>query len=176
MSFIPVTRCYDRSGATTFLSTRGPSTSTSAGCARRSSAIRVILTGCRRSVVLGTALLPSPTSSEQERDASPTLSGLGAPSIRERLEQIRGELIPKSLAIRLALTYTGLTLIIMAALGWTLVGVIREFTVLQLRNDLIGETEIAADLVTPVLASSRAPQDIESVVGRAATNLRARVT
>jgi two-component system phosphate regulon sensor histidine kinase PhoR len=92
------------------------------------------------------------------------------------MRQIRGGLIPKSLAIRLALTYTALALLIMAGLGWTLVGAIRDFAVLQLRSDLLGETEIAADFVAPVLASFRTPDELAGVVERVATNLRARVT
>ena len=59
-------------------------------------------------------------------------------------------MIPRSLGTRLALTYTGLALLIMAGLGFSLAGTIRDFFVNHQRTELLQETVIAGDVIAPL--------------------------
>ena len=84
-------------------------------------------------------------------------------------------LTPHTLAARLALTYAGLSMLIIALLGWLLVQTIESFSVDRLHRDLLEETLVAGDLITPYLRSGQTDQ-IESVIDRFGEELQARVT
>ena len=84
--------------------------------------------------------------------------------------------VPRTLGTRLALTYAGLTLLIMAALAWSLAGVIRDFYIGQLREDLLQETVLAADLLAPALIPPVTVSEIDAIADRLGADLDARVT
>ncbi len=84
--------------------------------------------------------------------------------------------VPRTLGTRLALTYAGLTLLIMAALAWSLAGVIRDFYIGQLREDLLQETVLAADLLAPALIPPVTVGEIDAIADRLGADLDARVT
>ena len=62
-------------------------------------------------------------------------------------------LIPRSLGTRLALTYTGLALLIMAGLGFSLAGTIRGFFIDRQRTELLQESIVAGDVIAPLIAN-----------------------
>jgi two-component system phosphate regulon sensor histidine kinase PhoR len=82
---------------------------------------------------------------------------------------------PQTLAARLALTYAGLSMLIIAVLGWLLVQTIESFSVDRLHRDLLEETLVAGDLVTPYIRSGQT-REIEPIIDRFGAELRARVT
>jgi two-component system phosphate regulon sensor histidine kinase PhoR len=82
---------------------------------------------------------------------------------------------PSTLAARLALTYAGLSVLIIAVLGWLLVQTIEGFSVDRLQRDLLEETLVAGDLVTPYLRSGQTAE-IEPIIIRLGEELHARVT
>jgi two-component system, OmpR family, phosphate regulon sensor histidine kinase PhoR len=84
-------------------------------------------------------------------------------------------LTPQTLAARLALTYAGLSMLIIAVLGWLLVQTIETFSVDRLHRDLLEETLVAGDLITPAIRSGRTDQ-IDAVIDRFGEELQARVT
>ncbi len=84
--------------------------------------------------------------------------------------------IPTSLGTRLALTYTGLTLIVMASLGWLLAGTVRDFYIEQLRRELFQETTVVGDAVARQMAETGVAAELNSDVKRLSQGLGARVT
>jgi two-component system, OmpR family, phosphate regulon sensor histidine kinase PhoR len=84
--------------------------------------------------------------------------------------------IPKSLGTRLALTYTGLALLIMAGLGISLAGTIRDFFVNHQRTELLQETLVASDVVAPLVMSGAGRGALEPVAEQLSSSLGARVT
>ncbi len=64
-------------------------------------------------------------------------------------------LIPRSLGTRLALTYTGLALLIMAGLGFSLAGTIRGFFINHQRSELLQESIVASDVIAPLVGQGR---------------------
>lgn len=84
-------------------------------------------------------------------------------------------LTPHTLAARLALTYAGLSMLIIAVLGWLLVQTIESFSIDRLHRDLLEETLVAGDLITPHIRSGQTDQ-IEAVIDRFGEELQARVT
>lgn len=82
---------------------------------------------------------------------------------------------PQTLAARLALTYAGLSMLIIAVLGWLLVQTIETFSVDRLHRDLLEETLVAGDLISPYIRSGQT-DEIEPVIVRFGEELRARVT
>lgn len=85
-------------------------------------------------------------------------------------------LVPQTLGTRLALTYTGLTLLIMGSLAWFLADTIRDFYLRQLETELLEETRIAADIVEPLAYGGAEAGDLAAAVERLAEGLGARVT
>ncbi len=85
-------------------------------------------------------------------------------------------LVPRSLGTRLALTYTGLALLIMAGLGFSLAGTIRDFFVNHQRTELLQETLVASDVIAPLVNSGAGRQALEPAAERLSTALAARVT
>ena len=90
--------------------------------------------------------------------------------------RLRDRLIPKTLATRLALTYTALVLIIMSLLAWALAQTVRETYLNQLERDLAGETAAAELLLSPLLDSGGDPRVLQAMVARLAEALPARLT
>jgi two-component system, OmpR family, phosphate regulon sensor histidine kinase PhoR len=85
--------------------------------------------------------------------------------------------IPKTLASRLALTYSVLVLAVMAALGWALAQTIRASYLEQIERDLMGEAVVAARLFSPLLDSYDSDQDaLRATAQDVADALSARVT
>jgi two-component system phosphate regulon sensor histidine kinase PhoR len=84
-------------------------------------------------------------------------------------------LAPRALSTRLALTYAGLVVLIMLALGWSLAGTVRAFSIAQIREDLSRRTESAADTLEPLLVSPPAEELADEVAELAAIS-RARVS
>jgi two-component system phosphate regulon sensor histidine kinase PhoR len=82
---------------------------------------------------------------------------------------------PQTLAARLAITYAGLSMLIIAVLGWLLVQTIETFSVDRLHRDLLDETLVASDLVSPYILSGQTGE-IDPVIERFGEELRARVT
>ncbi len=85
-------------------------------------------------------------------------------------------LVPRTLGTRLALTYTGLVLLVMGALGWFLADTVRGFYLRQLESDLVQETLIAADVVVPLVADGAGSRALDATVVWLAEGLGARVT
>ena len=85
-------------------------------------------------------------------------------------------LIPKALGTRLALTYTGLALLVIGVLGWFLADTIRAFYLRQVGSDLVQETLIAADVIAPLVADGAEPRVIQITAEWLAEGLGARVT
>ncbi len=85
-------------------------------------------------------------------------------------------LVPRTLGTRLALTYTGLVLLVMGALGWILADAVRGFYLRQLESDLVQETFIAADVVAPLVADGAGSRALDATVAWLAEGLGARVT
>lgn len=84
-------------------------------------------------------------------------------------------LTPHTLAARLALTYAGLSVLIIAALGWVLVQTIETFSVERLHRDLLEETLVASDLLSPLIGSGQT-REIQPVIDRFGEELQSRVT
>jgi two-component system phosphate regulon sensor histidine kinase PhoR len=84
--------------------------------------------------------------------------------------------VPRTLGTRLALTYTGLTLLIIGALGWFLADTVRDFYLRQLESELLQETQIVAEVVAPLVADSAEPGTLEDTVERLGEGLGVRVT
>lgn len=84
--------------------------------------------------------------------------------------------VPNSLAVRLALTYAGLSIAIVALLGWSLIATIQQFSVDRLQQDLMEETQLASDMLAPLLAADASDADIAAVASRFGSVLGARVT
>jgi two-component system phosphate regulon sensor histidine kinase PhoR len=76
----------------------------------------------------------------------------------------------------LALTYTVLTLLVMAGLWWAIASSVRDFLLQQIEGDLLRETALAADLIEPALAPDHAPEKVEAVAAQVGDALDARVT
>ncbi|MBA3451441.1 MAG: HAMP domain-containing protein, partial [Chloroflexia bacterium] len=85
-------------------------------------------------------------------------------------------LFPTSLGTRLALTYTGLTLLVMAWLGWQLAGTVRDFYLEQLRVDLLQEATVAGDVIAERLSGEGDGAGLDLDVERLAQGFGARVT
>ena len=85
-------------------------------------------------------------------------------------------LIPRTLGTRLALTYTGLTLLVMGVLAWFLAETVRDFYLRQLEADLVQETLIAADMVAPLVSAGAEGEATAFTVEWLAEGLGARVT
>lgn len=66
-------------------------------------------------------------------------------------------------------------MLIIAVLGWLLVQTIESFSVDRLHRDLLEETLVAGDLVSPFITSGQ-PDQIEAVIDRFGEELQARVT
>jgi two-component system, OmpR family, phosphate regulon sensor histidine kinase PhoR len=95
------------------------------------------------------------------------------------LEAIRARfapLIPRSLGTRLALTYSALAVLIVAALGWSLLVTIREFSIRRLQSDLIEETVIAGEILSPLVQGDGASAEIEAATKRLGEGFQVRVT
>lgn len=92
-----------------------------------------------------------------------------------RLDDWVRQLTPHTLAARLALTYAGLSMLIIAVLGWLLVQTIESFSVDRLHRDLLQETLVAGDLISPYIRSGQT-DEIQAVVDRFGEELQARVT
>lgn len=104
--------------------------------------------------------------------AQPRLAASGrSGSPRSLLRRIT----PQTLAARLALTYAGLSMLIIAVLGWLLIQTIESFSVGRLHRNLLQETLVAGDLITPYLRSGETDQ-IDAVIERFGGELQARVT
>src|SRR4051812_39113452 len=96
---------------------------------------------------------------------------------RFRLPPIkRLPLIPQTLATRLALTYTVLTLLIMAGLGWSLAGTVRNFYLDRLEGDLLDETIVAGDVLGPLVEDGAITSEIDAAADRLGTSLNARLS
>jgi two-component system, OmpR family, phosphate regulon sensor histidine kinase PhoR len=85
-------------------------------------------------------------------------------------------LIPRTLATRLALTYTCLALLIMACLGWSLAGTVRDFYLARVEDDLLDETIVAADALAPLLATGASSDQIDAEADRLGQALNARLS
>jgi len=85
-------------------------------------------------------------------------------------------LIPRSLGTRLALTYTGLALLIMAGLGFSLAGTIRGFFISHQRSELLQESIVASDVIAPLVARGADREVLQQVTDRLSASLAARVT
>jgi two-component system, OmpR family, phosphate regulon sensor histidine kinase PhoR len=85
-------------------------------------------------------------------------------------------LIPRSLGTRLALTYTGLALLIMAGLGISLAGTIRDFFVNHQRSELLQESIVASDVIAPLVARGADREALQPVAERLSASLAARIT
>ncbi len=88
----------------------------------------------------------------------------------------RLQLFPRTLATRLALTYTILTLLIMAGLGWSLAGTVRNFYLDRLEGDLLDETLVASDILSPLLDSGASAEEIDNAADRLGESLNARLS
>ena len=88
----------------------------------------------------------------------------------------RSVFFPRTLGTRLALTYSGLVLLIMAVLGWSLAGAVRDFYIDQLRADLMQETTVAGDLLAPILGDEPDAAAVDAVAGHLGEALDVRVT
>jgi two-component system phosphate regulon sensor histidine kinase PhoR len=84
-------------------------------------------------------------------------------------------LTPQTLAARLALTYAGLSMLIIAVLGWLLVQTIETYSTDRLQRDLLEETLVAGDLLAPYIRNGQTDQ-INAVIERFSEELQARVT
>lgn len=104
-----------------------------------------------------------------------TTARLGASGRGWRAGEWIQRLTPQTLAARLALTYAGLSMLIIALLGWLLVHTIENFSVDRLHRDLLEETLVAGDLVSPLLRTGQTGR-IEAVIDRFGDELQARVT
>lgn len=85
-------------------------------------------------------------------------------------------LFPRTLATRLALTYTVLTLLIMAGLGWALSGTVRNFYLDRLESDLLDETIVAGDILSPMFESGASSEEIDAAADRLGRALNARLS
>jgi two-component system phosphate regulon sensor histidine kinase PhoR len=88
----------------------------------------------------------------------------------------RSALIPRSLGTRLALTYTGLALLIMAGLGFSLAGTIRDYFINHERSELFQETLVAGDVIAPLVTSGADRESLEPAAEQLSEALAARVT
>ena len=85
-------------------------------------------------------------------------------------------LVPRLLGTRLALTYSALALLVMAVLGWSLAETVHDFYLAQVRAELLEETAVVGDVVTPLLSEEADRSRLGSAVDRLGEALRARVT
>ena len=74
------------------------------------------------------------------------------------------------------LTYTGLALLIMAGLGFSLAGTIRGFFIDHQRSELLQESIVAGDMIAPLIAKGADREALEPVAERLSAALAARVT
>jgi two-component system, OmpR family, phosphate regulon sensor histidine kinase PhoR len=100
----------------------------------------------------------------------------GEPSASRPTSRGLSDFIPRSLGTRLALTYTGLALLIMAGLGWSLAWTIQDFFLAQLQSDLLQETKVAGDVLAPLLTGGADAAALNAEADRLAEGLGARVT
>ncbi|MFT4038262.1 MAG: ATP-binding protein [Thermomicrobiales bacterium] len=92
------------------------------------------------------------------------------------LRTLANRVAPRTLAARLALTYAALSVLIIAALGLLLVQTIESYSITRLEHDLLQETEVAAELVAPLLARNASSSEVGAVISRVGEELDARVT
>ena len=85
-------------------------------------------------------------------------------------------LIPKTLGMRLALTYSALTVLIVAVLGWSLANTVRAFSVARLESDLLAESAVAGDILGPLIAADAGQDAIGAAAERLGNALHLRVT
>lgn len=85
-------------------------------------------------------------------------------------------LIPRSLGTRLALTYSVLAVLIVAALGWSVVATIRDFSIRRLQSDLNEEIVIAGDILSPLILAGDRAAEIEAATKRLGEGFQVRVT
>jgi two-component system phosphate regulon sensor histidine kinase PhoR len=115
--------------------------------------------------------------SRTEATDSGASSGALARFGREAVRSGPIRFVPKTLATRLALTYSMLVLAVMAALGWTLVQTIRGTYLEQLERDLTAEATLAGELISVSLAPvAPSPRPLEATVAELAEGLSVRVT
>jgi two-component system phosphate regulon sensor histidine kinase PhoR len=93
-------------------------------------------------------------------------------ALRARLTQ----LMPRTLGMRLALTYSGLAVLIVAILGWSLAGTVRDFSVTRLQSDLLEESTVAGDILTPMIDDEPDRAAIDTAAQRLGDALHLRVT
>src|SRR5215217_70982 len=108
-------------------------------------------------------------------DSGPAAAPPVAALWRSRPSDWLRRLTPRTLAARLALTYAGLSMLIIAVLGWLLIQTIENFSVDRLHRDLLEETLVAGDLIAPYIRSGQT-DEIDAVIGRFGEELQARVT
>jgi two-component system, OmpR family, phosphate regulon sensor histidine kinase PhoR len=106
--------------------------------------------------------------------ARPTLKG--EPGDSTRTARRISDVIPRSLGTRLALTYTGLALCIMAGLGLSLAWTIQGFFLAQVQSDLLQETMVAGDVMAPFLTDKDDSVALNAAADRLSEGLGARVT
>lgn len=99
-------------------------------------------------------------------------STISLAAIRSRI----APLIPRSLGTRLALTYSALAVLIVAVLGWSLLITIRDFSIRRLQSDLIEETVIAGDVLSPLIQEDGTNAEIEAAAKRLGEGFQVRVT
>lgn len=85
-------------------------------------------------------------------------------------------IIPKTLGTRLALTYSGLALLIMAILGGSLVGTIRAFYVDRLQVELLEEAAFAGEVLAPLIEDGADSRQLDEMTSRLANALNVRLT
>ncbi|MGH2614631.1 MAG: ATP-binding protein [Thermomicrobiales bacterium] len=120
--------------------------------------------------------LTSPTHHRRESSSpAPFANGAAGSGLRHTAFNISA-FVPKTLGTRLALTYTGLTLIIMASLGWVLAGSVRDFYIARLRTDLLEETTVAGEVVARTMDDGGGSAALAVAVDRLAEGFGARVT
>ncbi len=81
-----------------------------------------------------------------------------------------------SLGTRLALTYTGLTLLVIGSLGWVIAGTVRDFYMDQLRADLLQEATVAVEVAAPLIGDGGNGEELAVGVAQLSRGLGARVT
>ena len=98
------------------------------------------------------------------------------PSASRPTSRSLSDFIPRSLGTRLALTYTGLALLIMAGLGWSLSWTIQNFFLAELQSDLLQETMVAGDVMGRLITGGADAVVLNAEADRLAEGLGARVT
>lgn len=85
-------------------------------------------------------------------------------------------LVPRTLGTRLALTYSVLVVLIVAILGWSVERTVRDFSIGRLQTDLLEETEIAGDILSPLILGQADAARLGAAVDRLGDALKVRVT